>query len=270
VTIQGTLGFLGYGNMGSAILEGLIHQGTLSGKHALVFDPVAARCDAAEAIGAGVAATLEALVSQSDLLMLAVKPQMMEEVFSEVKPHLQEKTLVVSIAAGTSIKTIQDGLGGGGVRVIRVMPNTPALAQAGAAGIAPSGNCTEKDIETAKTIFEAVGIAEIVSEEDIDAVTALSGSGPAYFFAFVEALIKGATAEGLDAGVARRLAAQTLYGAGCLLHASGEAPEDLRRKVTSPGGTTEAALNQFQADGLDSVVASAVHAAVERGRELGA
>jgi pyrroline-5-carboxylate reductase len=255
--------------MGSAILEGLIHQGTLSGKHALVHDPVAVRCEAAEAIGAGVAATLEELVAQSDLLMLAVKPQMMEDVLATVKPHLQAKTLVVSIAAGTSIKTIQDGLGSD-ARVIRVMPNTPALAQAGAAGIAPSENCTEEDVAAAKTIFEAVGIAEIVSEKDIDAVTALSGSGPAYFFAFVEALVKGATAEGLDEGVARRLAAQTLYGAGCLLHASGEAPEDLRRKVTSPGGTTEAALNQFQQDGLDSVVAAAVRAAAERGRELGA
>ena len=186
-----------------------------------------------------------------------------------MKPHLQAKTLVVSIAAGTGIRTIQDGLGSD-VRVIRVMPNTPALAQAGAAGIAPSENCAAEDVATAKTIFEAVGIAEIVSEGDIDAVTALSGSGPAYFFAFVEALIKGATAEGLDEEVARRLAAQTLYGAGCLLLASGEAPEDLRRKVTSPGGTTEAALNQFQSDGLDSVVAAAVRAAAERGRELDA
>ena len=269
MTIQGTIGFLGYGNMGSAILEGLIHQGTLSGRHVIVYDPVPARREAAEAVGARTASSLKELVLESDLLLLAVKPQLMQDVLDELKQHLDAKTLVISIAAGTSIKSIQDTLCAD-TRVIRVMPNTPALAQAGAAGIAPGKNCTEKDVETAKTVFEAVGIAEIVEEAEIDIVTGLSGSGPAYFFYLVECLIAAAKAEGMEESVASRLAAQTLYGAGCLLQSSGETAEELRRRVTSPGGTTEAALNQFQADGLDSAVKAAVHAAVLRSRELGA
>ncbi len=150
------------------------------------------------------------------------------------------------------------------------MPNTPALVQAGAAGIALGANCGEEDATTVRAIFGAIGMAAVVEESDIDAVTALSGSGPAYFFYLVECLVKAGIAQGLSAEVATQLATQTLFGAGKLLVESGESAATLRQRVTSKGGTTEAALRQFEADGFETVVAAAVAAAAQRSKELGA
>ncbi len=158
---------------------------------------------------------------------------------------------------------------GGDVRVVRVMPNTPALVKAGAAGIAMAPNCTEADKAAARAIFGAIGIAEFVSEDMMDTVTALSGSGPAYFFKMVESLVCAAEAHGLDAGQATRLASQTLFGAGKLLKESSDGPSVLRERVTSKGGTTAAALEAFRAGGLDKVIAAGVDAAVARSKELG-
>ena len=269
MALQGTLGFLGYGNMGSAILEGLIRQSVVSAKHAVVYDPAPERAAAAEHLGVAVAASAEALAAAVDTLVLAVKPQTMETALKECAPGLRPSTLTISIAAGISIAYLQTRLGSDR-RVIRVMPNTPALVQSGAAALAPSPNCTEEDVAAARTIFEAVGIARIVEEKDIDAVTALSGSGPAYFFYMVECLVKAGVAEGLNEDTATDLAAQTLLGAGCLLQASSDSAAALREKVTSKGGTTEAALNQFRADGFEDVILAGVRAAAARSRELGA
>ncbi|MCF6284343.1 MAG: pyrroline-5-carboxylate reductase, partial [Candidatus Hydrogenedentes bacterium] len=158
---------------------------------------------------------------------------------------------------------------GAETRVIRVMPNTPYLVHAGAAGIAASAQCDDADRELARTLFASIGVAEEVAEADMDAVTALSGSGPAYFFKMVECLVAAAVSQGLERSVAERLAGQTLYGAGKLLMESDDSAGELRKKVTSPGGTTEAALNAFEAEGLEQVVATAVAAAVKRGQELG-
>jgi len=152
---------------------------------------------------------------------------------------------------------------------LRVMPNTPALVEAGAAGIALSANCTDADAQIGRTVFEAVGIVEVVPEELIDVVTALSGSGPAYFFYMVECLVRAAQAQGLNEAQAVRLAARTLLGSGRLLEASGEPPAVLRERVTSKGGTTAAALEAFRAGGFDRVIAAGVEAAVARAKELG-
>ena len=269
VTIPGTLGFLGYGNMGSAILEGLLGQRAIGTSRALIYDPEPARQELAQRLGVDVAETPEELARRSDYLLLAVKPQTMETALEQAKPGLREETLFITIAAGLNSAWFQQRLGAG-IRIARVMPNTPALVQAGASGIALSPACTEADRQIVRTIFEAIGIAEFVQESAIDAVTALSGSGPAYFFYMVECLVKAAVAEGLDEGLARRLATQTLHGAGALLKASGEPPAELRAKVTSKGGTTEAAIKYFQAHGLEPLVHGAVHAAAARSRELGA
>lgn len=268
MTLEGRFGFLGYGNMGSAILEGLVEAGVLFGKHAIVSDPSFDRREAAARVGAVVAASPVEAAEQSDALLLCVKPQQMADVLSSIRPAVERPMPVISIAAGISIAFIQEHLGPQ-VRVIRVMPNTPALVGAGATGIALGPNCTEADALMARTIFEAVGIAEIVPESQINAVTAVSGSGPAYFFNMVEHLIAAGMAEGLDRAVATRLAAATLHGAGLLLHSTGEDAAVLRTKVTSPGGTTEAALKRFTADGFGQVVRDAVHAAVARAEELG-
>lgn len=267
--LQGIVGFLGYGNMGSAILEGLIEAGALTGKHAAVFDPDPDRRLAAESLGATVAANGQALAGMSDVLVLAVKPQVMNEALQEARKGVKSGTLVISIAAGISISFIRERLGDG-VRIIRVMPNTPAMVNAGAAGIALGPNCTEDDAAVARTIFESIGIAEIVQEKDLDVVTALSGSGPAYFFYMVECLVNAAVNEGLSEEHATRLAAQTLMGAGKLLMQSGEAASVLRERVTSKGGTTEAALRTFREERFSEIVGKAVRAAAARSRELGA
>lgn len=264
----GTFGFLGYGNMGSAILEGLIERGILMGKHALVYDPVAAAMEKADHVGAGLAESPEALAAASDVLILAVKPQTMEEALETLKPALRPETLIMSIAAGLPIAYFEKRLGTH-MRIVRVMPNTPALVNAGATGIALSKNCTAEDGEIVKRICEAVGIAVIVEEKYMDLVTALSGSGPAYFFYLVECMINAAVDEGMDRAIARKLAVQTLLGAGMLLSQTGEAPQVLRERVTSPGGTTEAALNQLKEDGFEIAVGAAVHAAAHRANELG-
>ncbi len=265
----GKVGFLGYGNMGSAILEGLVQKGALSGKHALVYDPDAARCESADNIGIPVARRPEELAESCDTLVLAVKPQRMDDALAPLQGLIAPPTLIISIAAGLSIAYFEERLGAG-AHIVRAMPNTPALVQAGAAGIAPNANCTQDDVAVARTIFEAVGAVEIVSEEEIDAVTAVSGSGPAYFFYMVECLAKAGVSEGLERAAAARLAEQTLFGAGALLQSSPESAATLRDRVTSPGGTTEAALQRLHDLNFASVIESAVHAAAARSRELGA
>lgn len=265
---NGMLGFMGCGNMGRAILMGLLETGTTSHKHVLIYDIDLGKCEEAERLGLAVAPSARELASACDILLLAVKPQSMEEAIEQVKPGLSPAVLVISIAAGISIRYLQERLGPE-VRIIRVMPNTPAMIGAGAAGIALGNNCSEKDAEIAQAIFGAIGVAERIPEEAMDAVTALSGSGPAYFFYMVECLAQAAAAEGLPEDQAQRLAAQTLLGAGRLLHESGEAPGVLRERVTSKGGTTEAALAAFRAKNFEEIVRAGVHAAAMRSRELG-
>ncbi|MBX3177888.1 MAG: pyrroline-5-carboxylate reductase [Candidatus Hydrogenedentes bacterium] len=267
--ISETLGFLGYGNMGAAIAEGLIGLGAIEKDRVLAFDPSPDRMAAAREAGIACAASLPDLVAGSSVLLLAVKPQIMGAVLDEVRPHCAPDSLVISIAAGISTGFIQERLGAD-TAVVRVMPNTPYLVHAGAAGIAASPQCSDAQIFLAREIFASMGIAELVDESALDAITALSGSGPAYFFYLVECLVEAAAAQGLDRAVAERLAAQTLVGAGKLLQETGEPAETLRKKVTSPGGTTEAALNAYRDGGLDALVADAVAAAVRRSRELGA
>ena len=266
--IQGTIGFLGYGNMGSAILAGLIEAGQTTGKHALVYDTAEERQQAALSLGAKLADEPADLARESDILILAVKPQTMEEALVPVKPALRANALVISIAAGITIAWLKERLGPT-ARVVRVMPNTPALVGAGAAGIALGLNCTDTDAQVARTIFQAVGVAELVEEKQLDAVTALSGSGPAYFFYMVECLVDAAKAEGLDDRQATTLAAQTLLGAGLLLKESEESAATLRARVTSKGGTTEAALRTFESEGFARVIQAGVAAAAARSRELG-
>ena len=268
MAIRGTLGFLGFGNMGRAIAGGLLENGAIAAKYAAAYDVDSEKLTAAEVMGLTVYTSAQDLARACDTLMLAVKPQSMDEALEEIRPALAPSTLIVSIAAGISITFIQERFGPD-FRVVRVMPNTPALVGAGAAGIAPSVNCTEADAETARSIFSSIGIAEMVPESLIDAVTALSGSGPAYFFYLVECLTRAAVAQGLTESQAGHLASQTLVGAGLLLRDSGESASTLRERVTSKGGTTEAALKRFAAEGFEETVLAAVNAAVERSRELG-
>ena len=264
----GTLGFLGFGNMGSAILEGLVSQQVWPADRAIIFDPSEDRQAQGAKLGVRVAPTAREAAAASDVLVMAVKPQTMQEVLADIKDSIKPGTLLVSIAAGISSGFYESRLGSG-VRVVRVMPNTPCLARAGATGIAPGAHSTPEDAALVKALFESIGIAEIIAEKDMDALTAISGSGPAYFFYLVECLTEAGIDEGLDAKIAKRLAEQTLYGAGCLLHSSEDDAGTLREKVTSRGGVTEAALRQYREDGLPDVVKRAIRAAVEKSAALG-
>lgn len=268
MALHGTLGFLGFGNMGRAIAGGLLENGAAAAKYLSAYDVDSEKRACAEVMGLQVFDNAPDLAKASDTLVLAVKPQSMDEAVTEIQSALKPATLIVSIAAGISIGYLQNRLGAD-FRIVRVMPNTPALVGAGAAGIAPSPNCTAADVETAHAIFRSIGVSEQVPESLIDAVTALSGSGPAYFFYLVECLSRAAVAQGLSKEQADRLASQTLVGAGLLLRDSGESAGTLRERVTSRGGTTEAALKQFESDGFPKVVESAVAAAIRRSRELG-
>lgn len=268
MSLQGCVGFLGYGNMGSAILEGLLGRGLIRANQALIYDPSPERTQAGERIGAAIADSAQAVAAAADILMLAVKPQIMDAALSGIAESRKSSGLIISIMAGISIARIQARLGGD-VRVVRVMPNTPALVLAGAAGIALGPGCTDADAAAAQQIFDAVGVTEMVEEHELDAVTALSGSGPAYFFYLVESMVNAAVAEGLEPGAAMRLAAQTFHGASALLRESHESPATLRERVTSKGGTTEAALRHLREGGFESLVREAIRAAAERSRELG-
>lgn len=266
--LAGCYGFLGYGNMGEAILSGLLDKGMVDPEKVMVYDPAPARMAAAKARGVMCADSAVELARACDTLLLAVKPQSLDEALTPLLGVVRPDVRVISIMAGISIAALRGRLGGE-ARIMRVMPNTPALVGAGAAALACCETCCPEDVETGKAFFNAVGIVEVVPEACMDAVTALSGSGPAYFFYLTECLVKAAVAEGLPEDLAARLAGQTLMGAGKLLVSSGKDAATLREQVTSKGGTTFAALEAFRARDLEGVVRAAVGAAAARSRELG-
>ena len=263
-----TIGFLGYGNMGQAIANGLMQAGTVKPKQLAAYDVDAAKLNELQTLGGSTVTSIADLANQAQVLVLATKPQDMDAALETLQAAATSATLYISIAAGLSIAYFQERLGTD-ARIIRVMPNMPAMVSAGASGIALSDTCTDEDGCIADAIFGAIGISERVSEHELDAVTALSGSGPAYYFYLVECFVRAGTMLGLSEEKATRLAAQTLYGTGLLLKESDESPAELRERVTSKGGTTYAALESFRAHGLEDTVYTAMKAAADRSKELG-
>lgn len=267
----GSIAFIGGGNMARSLIGGLLARGGDAGSIAVAEPHAQTRERLAADFAVQVFEHGADAVGGADMLVLAVKPQVMRLVCETLAPALAGRpVLVVSVAAGVRTDQIDAWLGGGR-SVVRVMPNTPALVGAGAAGMFANPRVDENQRDTAQALLEATGRAVWIEDEALmDAVTAVSGSGPAYFFLLVEALEAAGVAEGLPAEVARALVVQTCVGAARMLE-SGEAPaEELRRRVTSPGGTTQAALETFEAGGLRALVRDAVAAATRRGRELGA
>ena len=262
------LGVIGAGNMAEAILRGVLNAGRLKADEIVASDPDADRrrrvegelgvaCDADNAAAAG-----------CPRLLLAVKPQVMAEVLDGAVEHVRPDAVVVSIAAGVTTRFLDERLRGRG-RIVRVMPNTPMLVGRGMAAVAAGPRARPEDADWAKELFAASGRAVVVDEDWMDAVTAVSGSGPAYFFYLIEAMIEAGVEEGLPAETALMLATETCAGAAALLSETGERPEELRRRVTSPGGTTRQAISVMEAAGLADTVVKAVRAAAERSRELG-
>jgi pyrroline-5-carboxylate reductase len=261
------IAFIGGGNMATALIQGLIATHTARREQLLVSD---VRQEGLVQLRDkyGVRTTLDNRVAcNSDILVLSVKPQTFAGLLPAIAPHLAPSTLVISIAAGVPLRAIEAALPQS--RVVRAMPNTPALVSAGATAIAPGSKATPEDMALATKIFVSVGQVVHVDEAQMDAVTALSGSGPAYVFLLAEALAAAGAELGLAPEIASVLAAQTIYGAGRLLIESHDPPSELRRKVTSPGGTTAAGLAALEARDFAGAVAACLRAANARGAELG-
>ncbi|MBC8378524.1 MAG: pyrroline-5-carboxylate reductase [Planctomycetes bacterium] len=265
-----TIGFIGGGNMAQALLEGVVKAGLFKAGNIWVSDVRQERLDALKA-QYGIRTTTDnvELTKQADIVILSVKPQVMSDVLMSIANTLKPDVLVVSIAAGITTASICAELGE--VQVIRVMPNTPALVAAGASGLY-NATATEENLKAALDICSSVGKAIVVKNEDlVDVVTAVSGSGPAYFFLLMEEMIKAGIELGLTEVDAKTLVLQTAKGAALLAEAAqanGEGPAILRQKVTSPGGTTEAALKIFSEKGISEMILQALTAARDRGQQL--
>lgn len=268
------IGFIGGGNMAEAIAGGMIQAGVCAAEQIWASDISAARLDyLARTYGIHASDDNYAVFDECGIVVLAVKPQIMDAVLTDIAEKCgagdvaETDRLIVSIAAGIPIAFIESRLGKN-LPVVRVMPNTPALALSGMTGMSVNANVSEQDRRNARTILESIGRVIELDEQYLDAVTAVSGSGPAYVFYFLEAMMAGAVALDLSAEDAAALTLETVKGAVALMEARGEAPEELRHKVTSPGGTTEAALKVMTGAGLDKTIAAAMKAARDRAREL--
>jgi len=264
-----TIGFLGGGKMAAALAKGVVSAGLVKQAHICASDPLAAARSAfTSQTGAKAAASNVQVVQFARVLILAVKPGCVAEVLDEVRPVITAGHLLISIVAGMPIARLEAALGQG-ARVIRVMPNTPALVGASASAYALGKATTAADGALAQQIFSAVGIAFQLKESLLDAVTGLSGSGPAYAYLMIEALSDGGVAEGLPRDVATKLAAQTLLGSAKMVLETGLHPGALKDMVTSPGGTTIEGLHELEKGKLRGVLINAVRAATEKSRKLG-
>ncbi len=269
---ESRIGFIGAGAMAEALAGGLLASGV--GRERLVASDVdeSRRRGFELRLGVATSADNARVARNSDVVVLAVKPGAVAAVLADLKrnaPHAIGRVLWVSIAAGVPLAVLEAGLGAP-ARIVRAMPNTPALVRAGATGFFGNSATSGEDREAARVLFESVGVAwEAPAEAQLDAVTGLSGSGPAYLFAFLEALIEAGASAGLPREAAALLARQTVYGAAKLALESERSPAELRQQVSSPGGTTLAGLARLEALGFQEALGEAVRAATRRAAELG-
>jgi pyrroline-5-carboxylate reductase len=264
-----TIAFLGAGNMAEALVKGLLGAGVAAPQEILCTDRRPERGpELTRKYGVRFTQSNTEAVKAAGIVVLSVKPQVMDKVLDEIGALLDQTKLVISIAAGVPLAAIERKVGHG-VRIVRTMPNTPALVGAGATALSPGEHATEADLAQAKALFDAIGKSVIVDEPLLDAVTGLSGSGPAYIFLIIEALADGGVKAGLARQQAMDLAAQTVFGSAKLLIETGEHPGRLKDQVTSPGGTAIAGLHTLEAGGLRTTLMNAVESATNRSRELG-
>lgn len=262
--------FVGAGNMATALVRGFVGAGLYEPREICASDVDGAKRSAMKRrLGIATASDNAAMVQSAKVVVLAVKPQIIDAVLAELQPVVRRDHVFVSIAAGVPTRRLEDRLGGR-ARVVRVMPNTPALLGEGMAVAVRGRFATAADEKLALKLLRAVGKARAVADERLlDAVTGLSGSSPAYVYLFAEALIEGGRAAGLKAELAEELALQTITGAAAMLQRAGETPQRLREMVTSPGGTTLAGLTELDRRGFRDAVCAAVVVATRRSKELG-
>ena len=269
MTTSANITFIGAGNMASAIIGGLIKNGH-SAANITAADPYQPQLEKVSAqFGIQISSDNNEALSRANVLILAVKPQQMQQVCEGIKAIISaQKPLIISIAAGITTDMFQHWLGDK-ISLVRCMPNTPALVQTGATGLFATLAVSDEQKTQAKNLLGAIGIADWVNtEEQLDAVTALSGSGPAYFFLMMEAMIDAGEKLGLSRETAEKLCLQTALGAAKMAIESEDPVSELRRKVTSPNGTTEAAINSFEENGFRQLVETALQAADTRSKTL--
>jgi pyrroline-5-carboxylate reductase len=264
-----SLSIIGAGNMAEAIVRGILSSKLLTASRIIASDVVASRRELFASLGVKAVENAEEIAGLSDTVLLSVKPQQMPDLLPKLGAKAKASTLFVSIAAGKSTAWIEKNLGASNPwRVVRAMPNTPMMINCGVVGISAGKNATDADLKLASSLFKAAADVVELPEHLIDAVTAISGSGPAYFYLLVEQLVQAGVEMGLTAEQATMLATRTALGAAKLLIASPDSPAELRRKVTSPGGTTLAAISHMEKTNVPQFLREAFHKACERSKEL--
>lgn len=262
------IGFIGAGNMGSAMIGGICKAEVISPNQMIVSDPSPIMLERIKnAYGIQTTDSNEETARQSDILFLAVKPNKFSEVLPVIAPFLKENCVIVSIAAGQSIASIESGIGKE-IKIIRAMPNTPALVGEGMSALCGNKYVTDEELAFVKQLFECFGKAEIVSESLIDAVVGVSGSSPAYVYMFIEAMADAAVADGMTRPMAYKFAAQSVLGAAKMVLETGKHPGELKDAVCSPGGTTIEAVAVLEAGGLRNTVISAQRACVQKSKDM--
>lgn len=266
--INETIGLIGAGDMADALIRGILSQRLVTAEQIWVTNRSnRQRLQAVrDQYGVRITPVKPPLLDAASILILAVKPMDMHEVLGEIEGAVRREQLVISVAAGIPLTALEHSLPG--IAVIRAMPNTSAAVKASATALAAGTHATGADLRAATVIFQAVGDVVTVSEDVLDVVTGLSGSGPAYIYHLIEAMIHAGTDLGLSDNLAKRLAVQTLVGAARMLEQTQEDPMELRRRVTSPGGTTMAGLSVLEDHGFARAVREAIRRAAERAREL--
>ncbi len=266
--IDRRIAFLGAGNMANAIIRGLLRAGLAKEKITATVRRDEKRQELEATYGVQVSFDNVAAAKNADVIVLAVKPQALDKVLMQIAPSIDRSKLIVSVAAGVPIAAIERRLGAG-ARIVRTMPNTPCLVGAGATALSAGEHATPDDLQLATAMFDSVGLTTVVDEYLLDAVTGLSGSGPAYIFLVIEALSDAGVKVGLSRHQALKLAAQTVLGSAKLLLETNSHPGQLKDQVTSPGGTAIAGLHTLEAGGLRTTLIDAVEAATNRARQLG-
>jgi pyrroline-5-carboxylate reductase len=265
-----TIGFIGAGNMAEALIAGMLHGGRVSPRRLLASDVNASRLSwLHDTYQISIAANNRDVAQDADMLVLAVEPQVLDEVLAQIAGAVHEETLIVSVAAGYPIERIAQGLPGA-ARIVRSMPNTPSHIRQGVTALAYDDQLSAEDAAAAGALFEAIGTVVRTDEHALDAVTGLSGSGPAYVYVMIEALADGGVKAGLPRETAQLLAAQTVYGAARMVSESRDHPGRLKDCLASAGDTTSAGLYELERGGLRAALMSAVEAATHRSRELAA
>jgi pyrroline-5-carboxylate reductase len=263
------IGFIGAGNMAEAIIQGLLESGAVPADRIMASDIMPERIEVMQTrYGIGTTRGNDELAAASDILVLAVKPQVAAQVMAPLKNDTGDAKLVISIVAGLTVAAMAEALGKG-TRIIRTVPNTPVFVAEGMVALAADGPASKDDYAMAEAIFQPVARIVSIEEKFMDAAIGVAGSGPAYGFLMIEALSDGGVKMGLPRPVALEMAAQTLLGAAKMCLESGRHPGQLKDMVTSPGGTTIAALHQMEAGGVRTALMDAVEAATRRSRELG-